>query len=81
MAIFVEGATRMMLDGAGKDFSFLRHLFSLKTKGIKLCFNSLLCVTHTHTLKIDQMISFSLKKVLKNHFMFPTSYSLCILFL
>ena len=49
MAIFVEGATRMMLDGAGKDFSFLRHLFSLKTKTIKLCFNSLLCVTHTHT--------------------------------
>ena len=75
----------MMLDGAGADFSFVRHLFNLKNKGIKFCFNRLLCVTHT--LKKDQMIFFGLKvqigqgykkKILC--FRHPT-YSLCILFL
>lgn len=53
MVIFVEGVIWMMLDGVGKDFFFLRYLFSLKIKGIKLCFNSFLCVIYIYIFKID----------------------------
>ena len=62
MAIFAEGATRMMLDGAGTVFLVSEAILFSKTKESDLlCFVLILCVIYINTHKIDHTIYFTLK--------------------